>query len=185
MFEILGLVGGILAVGACIPYGRDMFLKKVKPHRTSFLIWTILDTIAFFSQLAKGATNSLWLPGLEAIGLFFTFFLSLKFGMGGFSKRDLITLCFAVFSLIVWYLTQDAAYALYIVIAVDISALYLTIHKVYLHPNTETSLPWILAAVGSLLAVFSVGSVNFILLIYPIYFVIANMSVVLIREARL
>ena len=64
MFQFLGLLSGVLSGGSYIPYLRDIFRHTTKPERASWLIWAVLGSIAFFSQLAEGATWSLWLTGL-------------------------------------------------------------------------------------------------------------------------
>ncbi|HUD09607.1 MAG TPA: hypothetical protein VMR77_02305 [Patescibacteria group bacterium] len=178
MLEVLGIIGGLFALGSFIPYIRDTLLLKVKPQRATFFIWSVLGAIAFFSQLAKGASNSLWLPGLETFGVLITFILSIKYGIGGFSRRDFIALLIAMIGLIIWYFTKEAAIALYLVIFVDALGLYLTIHKAYISPESETHLAWILSAIGGTLVVISVGSFNIILLSYPVYIVLANLAVI-------
>jgi hypothetical protein len=185
MLQFLGIVGGLIALFSCIPYIKHIIDLKVKPHRVSFLIWSFLNVIALFSQLAKGASFSLWLPGLEAFGLFIIFLLSIKYGVGGFSKRDFIAICISIAGLIIWFFTKEAAFALYLVIIVDAVGLYLTLHKVYLHPKSETSSPWIIASFGSFITALSVGEINFILLSYPVYLMLANLSVPVIKEMRL
>jgi hypothetical protein len=178
MLEILGIIGGLFGLVSCVPYIRDIFLLKVKPQRATFLIWSLLGAIAFFSQLAKGATNSLWLPGLETFGVIAIFILSIKYGLGGFNKRDYMALLIAAIGLIIWYFTKEAAVALYLIILVDAVGSYLTVHKAYVLPESETHFAWILSAIGGVFAVISVGSFNIILLSYPIYLVFANLAVV-------
>src|SRR5258706_1970833 len=178
MLQTLGLLGGLLALGSSIPYISDTLRLRVKPQRATFFIWSVPGAIAFFSQLAKGASNSLWLPGLETFGSLAIFVLSIKYGVGGFNKRDYIALLIALAGLIAWYFTKEAATALYLVILVDGVGLSLELHKAYLFPETETHLAWILAAIGGFLSLLSVGSFNIILLSYPFYLMLANASVV-------
>ena len=178
MLEILGIIGGLFGLVSCAPYIRDILLLKVKPQRATFLIWSVLGAIAFFSQLAKGASNSLWLPGIETFGAIAIFILSIKYGVGGFNKRDYIALFIAAIGLILWYFTKEAAVALYLVILVDGVGLYLTVHKAYVSPESETHFAWILSAFGGVFALVSVGSFNVILLSYPVYLVFGNLAVV-------
>src|SRR3989304_2731778 len=73
----------------------------------SWFIWTMLGFIAFFSQLAKGATNSLWLTVGQTTSVLIIFLLSLKYGYGGLGKRDLRALIGAGIGLVLWYLTRE------------------------------------------------------------------------------
>ena len=178
MLQILGIIGGILALSSFIPYVRGILLGRVKPQRTIFLIWTLLVLIAIFSQLAKGATNSLWLPSLQTFGGIVILLLSIKYGVGGFNKRDFIAIFFVTTGLIVWHFTKEAAIALYIVIFIDAVGLYLTLHKTYLVPESETKLAWMLSSTGGLFAALAVGNFNIILLSYPVYIIFSNAAVV-------
>jgi hypothetical protein len=174
MFQTLGLIAGILSVITYIPYLRDIFLKKTKPQRATWLIWSVLSVIAFFSQLAEGATHSLWLIGVQTIGVLFIFILSLFFGVGGFSRRDIITLIAAGIGLLLWYVTSNAALALFISIAIDAAAASLTVRKAYLDPSSETLSTWLLSGTSGIFAAFAVGSFNVVLLAFPVYVILIN-----------
>jgi hypothetical protein len=178
MLELLGIVSGILGFICVFPYIRDILRKKTKPERASWFIWSVLGSIAFFSQLAKGATNSLWMTGIDTLGVLVTFILALKYGSGGLNSRDIKALIVALFGLVIWFFTKEAAYALFIVIIVDSAGAVLTILKAYEDPETETMSTWILSGLAGLVAAFAVGSFNWILLSYPLYIWIANWSVV-------
>ena len=68
--------------------------------------------------------------------------------------------------------------ALYITILVDAVGSYLTVHKAYVMPESETSTAWILAALSGIFATLAVGSINIVLLSYPVFIVFANLAVV-------
>lgn len=174
MFGLLGLLGGLISGLSYIPYIKDILAKKTKPQRTSWLIWLALDSIAFFSQLAKGATVSLFLPGFETLGVIFVFILSFKYGVGGTTKRDFFILISAGVGLLLWYLTKEPAIALYIVIAVDAIGVLPTIIKSYEDPESETFISWVMVTIGGILAAISVETFNIILLSYPVYIALAN-----------
>ena len=175
---ILGILSGLLSAICYLPYIRDILLGKSKPERASWFIWTVLGSIAFFSQLSKGATNSLWMVGVQTIGVVIISLLSIKFGSDGFSKRDIFALLIAAIGVIMWFFTKDASIALYITILVDAAGSILTVIKSYEDPESETISMWILASLGGLLSALAVGQLNFILLLYPVYICLANLSVV-------
>ncbi len=178
MLEALGMLSGVLGFICCIPYIRDILLKKTKPERASWFIWTILGSISFFSQLAKGATNSLWMTGADTLGVVITFIMAIRYGTGGLNSKDIKALLVAVFGLILWYFTHEPAFALAIVILVDGSGAILTIMKAYEDPGSETMSAWFLSGLAGFVAALSVGSFNWILLSYPIYIGLANWGVI-------
>jgi hypothetical protein len=179
MLAYLGILGGIFAFFSYFPYIRDIFRLKTKPERASWLIWVVLTTMGFFSNLAVGATDSLWLPGIQSFGVFLIFILSFRYGYGGLLKRDILVLLAAALTLLVWYFTSEPLIALYLVILIDGMGGALTVVKTYHHPESETISAWILCGLGGLCAFLSVGTFDIFLLSYPFYIMLINFLVVL------
>jgi hypothetical protein len=184
MLQFFGLLSGILPLIGVIPYDRDIFKHKTKPHRSSFLIWSILGSIAFFTQLAKGATWSLFLPAADTLATLSIFILSLWYGTGGLNKRDIAGLCLAGVGLVLWYFTKEPLTALLITVGIDTVGTVLTLIKTYHEPHSETFSSWLLASLGGLFALFAVGELSFSLLLYPAYIFIANGAVNVVMLLR-
>jgi len=176
--ELFGYLSGIVILLSFFPYLRDILAKKTKPERASWFIWTVLGTIITFSQLYKGASYSLIVSAAQVVGDFFIFILALKYGIGGFLKRDIFALCGATIALIFWYFTKEAATALFIGIFIDATGTFLTTIKSYEKPETETVSSWLLTFVAGFLGCLSVGSLNLILLAFPIYVCLASISII-------
>lgn len=179
MLQLYGLISALLSILGYIPYIRDILNKKTKPQRMSWFIWLILGYIVFFSLLSEGATNSLWLAGVEGIGLTIVFLLSLKNGIGGINKNDKIALLFTLLALILWYFTKNAAIALLLSLLIDAAGEILTIIKAYRLPKSETLITWLFASLSGIFSLLSVGKWDFILLSYPFYIFVANLVVVI------
>lgn len=92
LIEYFGYVSGSLILLSFVPYLVSIFRHHTKPERASWLIWALLGSISFWTQLAKGAGASLWLPGVQTIGDLFIFVLSIKYGIGGLLKEILLPL---------------------------------------------------------------------------------------------
>jgi hypothetical protein len=177
MLQLFGFLSGLLPIMGVIPYDRDIFLHKTKPHRGSFFIWSVLSGTAFFAQLAKGATWSLFLPAADTIATSSIFILSIWYGTGGLNKRDIGALLLAALGLMSWYFTKQPLVALLLVIGVSAIGTALTVVKTWQDPRSETFSSWLLATLGGLFGIFAVGKFSFALLAYPIYIFIANGSV--------
>ncbi|MCX6723359.1 MAG: hypothetical protein NT094_04855 [Candidatus Staskawiczbacteria bacterium] len=176
--QIAGYLSGIAILLSFIPYARDIFLKKTKPEKMSWFIWAVLGSILFFSQLAEGAHYSLIMTGVQALGDLFIFVLAIKLGIGGFLKRDIFALICAAISLFLWYITKNAAIALFIVIFIDATGAILTIIKSYEHPETETVSSWALTSIAGFMACIAVGKFDLVLLAFPFYTGIITFAIV-------
>lgn len=177
--EISGYLSGLAILASFIPYIRDTFFGETKPERMSWLIWSIIGSISFFSQFAKGASYSLLMTGAQTIGDLFIFVIAIKYGVGGFVKRDVIAIIGAGISLFLWYLTKEASIALLIVIFIDAIGALLTVIKSYKNPETETVSAWVLTFIGGFLGCIAVGKISFILLAFPVYVCLASLSILL------
>jgi len=174
MLQLYGITSAALSIFCLLPYIVDILKHKTRPERASWLIWSVLGFIAFFSQMAEGATNSLWLTAAQTFIVTVVFILSIKFGSGGLIKRDILSLIVAGLGIVLWVFTKEAAAALYIVIAVDFTGSILTIVKSYEDPRSETLITWILSGTAGFFGALSVGEWSFVLLSYPVYLWLIN-----------
>ena len=178
MTQYFGYLSGLVILLSFVPYLVAIFKGEAKPERASWFIWTILGVISFSSQWAKGANDSLWLVGVQALGDGLIFVLALWYGLGGFARRDKIALGFVAISLLLWYITNEPALALCLAIIIDASGAVLTILKSHNQPATEPLSAWILTSVGGFIGIFAVGSWNWILLAFPIYIFVVNAAII-------
>lgn len=168
MFHIFGILGGLIAFLASVPYIIDIVRGNTKPQRMAWVIFLTLSGISFFAQLAEGATDSLWFPLVLFLQAIVIFVLTLKFGVGGFGKFDILTLFLAILIMILWAVTKSAALAIICGVVVNDIGKVLVAKKAYKLPNTEYLPTWVWSVVASLFAVLAVGSFDWILIIYPL-----------------
>ena len=134
--------------------------------------------MGFFSQLAAGATNSLWLPGVQGVGVIVVLILSIKYGYGGLLRRDVMTLFAAGATLVLWYFTKNITVAVLLIVLIDGMGVWLTVVKTYEHPETETMITWVISGTAGVCALLAVQVWNPVLLLYPLYIVIGNYAIV-------
>lgn len=171
--EYFGLMAGIVGVAGYVPYIRDILRRTTKPDRASWLIWAIEYTVLFFAQLAEGATSTLWLVGLQTVGVVVVCVLSFGYGMGSIDKRSMLLLACICIALVGWRATNNAAIALCIALAVEASGMVLTAIKAYQHPESETLTMWVLDIIAGALSIPAVGMhAPLILYVYPVSLIV-------------
>ena len=167
---IFGIASGVLSVFAFLPYILDTIARRTEPQRASWLTWAVLGSIAFMSQVFEGATSSLWFAGVQVASTIIILVLSIWVGTGKFlGKSDYMILVAASIGLLLWYFTDNAAYALAITISISLLGGMATIVKAYRDPESETLITWVVSLVASVCAILSVGVVDPTLLAYPLY----------------
>lgn len=178
--RLLGLFSALLSICAFLPYICDTLAGRTRPQRASWLIWSVLGSIALGSQIHEGATASLWFAAIQVGGTIAIFGLSMFRGQGAFcSPRDVFVLLAAAAGLILWTLTDSAVYALTITISISLLGGSVTVLKAYREPNSETQSTWFLSCIASWFAILSVGEANWVLLAYPMYLFTLNGAILL------
>jgi hypothetical protein len=176
---IWGVLSGIISALSYPPYIFAIFQGRERPERVSYLIWSLLAIVAFFSQLELGAHDSLWLPAVHGLGATLIFILSWRYGFGGLMKRDVLALLAVAGVLALWFLTDRADLAVYLIILIDAVGAGLTAVKAYQLPKTEIRTSWALTGLGGFLAIFAVGNLRPELLAYPIYMCVSSLAIIL------
>jgi len=167
---LCGIVAGVLSTIAFAPYIIDTVRGRTHPQRACWLIWSVLGAISFFSQVYEGATASLWFAGVQVSGTVIVCLLAIRNGIGAYiSSIDVYVLGAAAFGIVMWYMTETSAYALAISIGISLMGGCLTAAKAYREPSSETLSTWIISFIASVFAVLAVGSLNPLLLAYPVY----------------
>lgn len=178
---LFGVFASFIGILAFFPYIRDIITGATQPHRASWLIWTVMSSIALFSQLYEGASTSLLYAGAQTMMTVLVFVLSVLFGSGKLlHKVDFLLLGVALVGLIMWYQSDSAVYAL--LCAVGISAIggVAIAVKAFLFPDSETLSAWLLCLVGAVFGMLSVGlSSDWVLYVYPAYLLVLYAVIVL------
>lgn len=169
MLKIIGILGGLIAIAGSIPYMIDTYKKRISPHRITWGIFVLTDVIAIANQLAAGATNSVWLVVGWALANLTIFVLSLRYGVGGTEKLDIVVLCGAILGVIAWQISGQPIASIIANLFVTTLALTPTYKKGWVDPKSETSTIWLWGAIASLLGAISVGKLDYILLLAPVY----------------
>jgi hypothetical protein len=184
MAAVLGVLAGLLTVVETIPYVRDVLGGSTRPHRGTWLIWTVLAVIAFFSQRADGGSWSLVMVAVQAVltGLIFT--LAIRRGEGGVAPGELAMIALAGAGVAGWAIADEPVVATACVVAADLVAVALMVPKTWRDPASETLITFVLGSVSGALAAGAVGELDASLLLYPVYYCLGNAAIALLIVTR-
>lgn len=148
---VFGIMSSIIALVCFIPYIRDILKKQTKPHIYTWLIWSILQTIAVITQFKDGGGYGAWGLTVGVIFCFSIFLLSFKYGTKDIKKFDIFCLI-ASFIIIGFYLiSKNPLVTMILVTTVDFIGFLPTIRKGFNDPNTETTSTFALSAISNIL----------------------------------
>jgi hypothetical protein len=184
LVPVFGVLAGLLGVLDTIPYVRDMVRGTTRPHRGTWLIWSVLGCTVCFSQGADGATWSLVMAATQAVLTTGIFLLSLRWGDGGVSTGDWVALGIAGAGVVVWLAAEEPLLATACVVAVDLVAVLMMVPKTYRDPHSETPVTFALGSLSGLFAAFAVGAADLSLLFYPVYYCAVNGGLAVLIHRR-
>jgi len=180
MKTIFIILSSLIALVSPIVYAKAIFKGEAKPHRTTRLILLLITSLATASLFAQHDTVAIWLAGVSTLQSILIFVLSIKYGMGGWEKKDILCLFIALMGIVLWQTTKNPVIALYASIAADFTGMIPALIKTYQFPKTEI---WTFYALDTVAAVFSMVAIkNFTLqeFSYPVYILIINLIMVLL-----
>lgn len=157
---------------ACISYGimiKSMLKGLARPNRTTRFVVMVANIIQTLALLQSGNNVSVWLTGVFAINNVIIFILSIKFGMGGWDKLDIICLLLSILGLILWKLTSIPEIGLFLAIASDFTCFVPTIIKSYKRPETEEWKFYGLDFIAALFNLFATTNWRISSIIFPVY----------------
>ena len=180
----LGVAAALVGIANTIPYVRDTLRGTTRPHRGTWLIWSVLPILVCLSQRADGATWSLLMVFTQAVLTSLIFVLAISRGEGGVERADALMIAFAGAGIAGWIIAAAPLVATACVVAADLIAAALMVPKTWRDPESETLSTFTLAGLGGALAAASVGSADVALLLYPVYFCVVNGALALLIHQR-
>lgn len=174
MKDALAIIAALIAVAGNVPYLRDAFKKRVRPHPYTWLVWTIVSGITFFGQLTKGAGIGALPAGVAEVFTVSIFLFSLQYGFKYVVKTDKYFLAAALLGLIPWVIFDDPTLSVVIAVSIDLVAFVPTIRKTWKRPDTERPELYSANVLRHILTLFSLQAYNVATTLHSIAMIITN-----------
>jgi hypothetical protein len=181
---LLGVLAGVLGAADTVPYVRDILAGRTRPYRWTWLIWAVLAIVVCASQRADGASWSLVMAAVQAVLTSVIFALAIRRGEGALGAVERVMLAVAAGGVVGWLVAGEPVVATACVVAADLIGAAMMLPKTYRDPESETLATFALASVAGAFAAGAVGRLDASLLLYPVYFCVANAAIALLIVSR-
>jgi len=164
-------------------YIHSIFQGKTRPHRTTRFVLMVITILSVWS-LSTDKSAAFWLALASAIQCAAVFVLSIKRGMGGWARLDIICLVIALVGISIWQSTGYPVIGLYASILADFIGYIPAFVKTYMLPDTED---WRFFAIDTVASVFTFMALETFTpysLGYPVYIFLANVGMVILIFSR-
>ena len=181
VFAIIAVVIGFVSY---IPYFKDIFAGRTKPHMFTWFIWAVLEGTAFFAQLSKGAGAGAWVTGTTSVLCLSVFVTSLSRGEKNITFGDKLSLAGAMLGIILWYFSRDALTAVILISITDFLGFIPTFRKSFFKPYEETAKLYVMSTIKLTFALFALKSFNVTTALYPSSLILVNAAFVIMTVIR-
>jgi len=176
---IIAIVATSLTVIGYIPYFRNIFQKKTKPHLYTWLIWGITQGTATVALLHGGGKFGSFSLIIGTILVLFVFLLSFKYGTRDITTSDKLVLALALLAILIWWQLDSPLIAVLMVSAIDAIGYIPTIRKSLKDPWSETLFFWVIMAIVDLLTIIANAKYNLLTVAYLSTLFAANAIVII------
>lgn len=183
VFAVIACI--LVVVGGFLPYIRDIYRGKTKPHAYTWLIWTITQGTALVGLWQGHGGLAVVAMAIGVSMSIFVIGLSFRYGTRNITRADTIILIASLLAIGVWWQLHNPLLALVMVSLIDIVGYIPSIRKTYEEPWTETSLTWGVFIITNVLIMLSLDEYNFMTLFYLVSITAANailLSICLVRR---
>ena len=184
MKEVLGTITIVLAIIGHAPYIKDTFKGKTQPHLFTWVIWSLVVSIAFLVQWTNEGGAGSWGTGVTALLVIIIAVLSIRKGTGDITKLDKVLFVSALIAIIPWYITKNPTVSIILISIIDACAFLPTIRKTMNDPSSETLITYVLNVARHGLSIIALSKLSFVTVLYPVYLLIMNivMSTIILRN---
>ncbi len=163
------------------PYLRGILSGSTRPHVFSWVIWASTTLVVFFAQIEAGGGVGAWPVGLS--GVLTTLIAVLAWRRRSdvsITRADWVFLVLALSSLPLWYLTDDAMWAVVVLTVVDLLGFGPTFRKVWAAPQSESCGFYGLFALRNTAVVLALEQHSFATVLFPAAIGVACVALVLL-----
>ena len=166
-------VSSVIGIICFIPYIRDIFRNKTKPHSYTWFIWVVLQIIAAAAMWSAGAGVAIASSVIGAMLCSLIFILSLKRGTKNITKFDTVCLLGALIALTAYVFLHDPLLSIIFITLTDTIGVLPTLRKAYYEPYTETASTHLLSSVSG---AFAIAALARFTLTTSLYLIVVLMS---------
>jgi hypothetical protein len=174
--DLLGYLSVVIGAVAYGFYYRGVFSKTnpTRPHIFTWLSWTIAIGFAFFAQVKSGAGAGAWATGFTGINCAIVTVIALFRGEKNITWTDWVCFISSIVGIIYWRITSGLIIPVIIISLSDVVAFVPTYRKVYLKPDEDRTLPYLLNSFKFIISLFALGAFNIATVFYPATLILDN-----------
>ena len=151
-----------------------MLQGSTKPHRVTRLVVWVASLTGLIAVLNSSSSTGKLFAVIFFIRATYLLGMSLKYGVGGRSRRDILCLALSLIGIVLAFASYGLIGVMFAVLA-DIIGYVPAYIKTYKDPSSEEPYFYILEALAATVALIGIGKFK-VDVIMPVYFVVSNIT---------
>lgn len=162
----------VLSVISPVSYTKSMLKGETKPHRVTRLVIWLASISGFLGVMSSSNISGKIFAAIFLARATYLFLMSLKYGVGGSSKLDIVCLILGILALIAFVVTGSGLLAISLGVLSDLIAYIPAFVKTYKDPKSEEPFFYILEGIAATFGVVAIGQLRADI-IFPIWFALS------------
>jgi len=167
-----------------IAYLWSIFFRQTRPHVFTWVIWSILTSIAFTVQYTEGAGAGSWATGISAAFCIVTVAACYWKGERHITKSDWIVFILSLSAIPLWVISKNPVVTIVLVTSIDVAAYIPTIRKSWGKPREEMIFGTYLSNVKYITSLAAMENWHFTTILYPLAMLAANTALIGVVHLR-
>ena len=182
--SIFGVIGSVVSLLSAVPYGLAILRRAVRPNLFTWLIWSIVTTIAAAGHFVAGAGPSAWCTAVIAVTCILIFLASIYRGERSWTRSDWMFLGAALLAIPLWMLTEEPTLSVCLVTLIELAGLGPTVRKTLRDPWGESLAYFVLCVVKYALAILALRQWTVAVAFYPVVNIMASVGICLLMVVQ-
>jgi hypothetical protein len=177
--DLIGCLTVALSVCGLGHFIFDAIWGQSRPHIYSWMIWTIVNSIAWYNQWTHNAGPGAWSTLVMTVLSGIIFGIALYQYFTAQNEHQLTTIdqwCLggAIVSIVFLIVFKAGPISIIAATATDVFAFAPTLKKVWHHPRSEPASNYTLNTIRQSIVLSAIGSYNFVTVIFPVTLIFFN-----------
>ena len=181
---LLGYVAVTVEIISYLIYFVGIFRGKTKPHAFTWLVWGVLNVVAFAAVLISGGEAGSWVLGVNALACLMIAGIGFYQRHVEYDKYDWMALMGAFVGTFLWWLTKNPLYAVVLVSLSDTVGSIPIFRKAYRAPFEENITAFLLGMGYYPLAILALESLTLTTWLYPAVVFLLDGALVVLTFVR-
>lgn len=152
--EIFNVLAGVLLVAGLVPYIFSILRRETIPTKSTWLIWSIVDSITITGMWATEALNVHIVTSVA--GVLVITILSFWYGESGWTRIDKICLAGAALGIALWVIFDSPVLGIAVSLTVTFIGSLPTFNSSWIDPTKEYPLSWQIGTASCICAIIAI-----------------------------